>query len=273
MPRAAVTVLQRPPYHGDKMMAALAGLGYRVQGQPLDNPQPGDVLVCWNRHESRDAPAQAHEKAGGAVLVVENGYFGRNFCGSEWYAMAWGQHNGAGAWPAGSAARWASFAIDLKPWKTKGEEIVILASRNMGSAALREPQGWSERMATVLRGQTGRQVRVRKHPGPQYVVPPVSLEDDLANAWAAVTWGSSAGLKALVLGVPVFHGFPKWIGAGAARRVDEWINGRFLGDRAPMLSRVAAAMWSIEEIESGEAFRCLLRSASTSCAGMAARSA
>ena len=258
MPRAAVLVLKRPPYHGDKMMVALGRLGYQTFDHPLENPQPGDVLVTWNRHESRDAPVKQHEKAGGAVLVVENGYFGRNFCGSEWYALAWGQHNGAGKWPPGNAARWAAMGMDLKPWKTGGEEIVVLASRNMGSKICREPQGWSVHIAATLRAETGRKVRIRQHPGPQYAVPPVSLEDDLANAWAAVTWGSSAGLKALVLGVPVFHGFPKWIGAGAARRIDEWASGKFLRDRLSPLSRVATAMWSIEEIESGKAFRCLL---------------
>ena len=107
---------------------------------------------------------------------------------------------------------------------------------------------------------TGMPVRIRKHPGPQYAVPEVSLEDDLANAWAAVTWGSSAGLKAICMGVPVFHGFPNWIGASAASRIG---GQRFMGDRSPMLHRLATAMWSVDEIKSGAAFECLLSRTST----------
>ena len=106
MPRAAVLVLQRPPYYGDKMGAALAGMGYDVEYQPLENPLPGDVIVTWNRHASRDAPVAEHERAGGTVLVVENGYFGRNFRGSEWYALAKWHHNGAGEWPPGAGRIW-----------------------------------------------------------------------------------------------------------------------------------------------------------------------
>lgn len=237
------------------MASALEGLGYKCSFKPLTNPQPGDVLVTWNRHESRDEPVKEHEKAGGSVLVVENGYFGRNFGGTEWYALAKGQHNGAGEWPEGDAARWESLGIELKPWKKDGKEIVILASRGMGSAKCREPKGWADRML-ALANKAGVPARIRKHPGPQYAVPPVSLEDDLANAWAAVTWGSSAGLKALAMGVPVFNGFKDWIGAGAS--MASFTEGRILGDRRPVFHRVATAMWSIEEIASGKAFRCLL---------------
>lgn len=257
MPRACVLVLQRPPYYGDLMMQVLEGMGYTVTDRPFGAVKPGDVMVTWNRHRQRDAPIREHEAQGGTVVVVENGYFGRNFRGSEWYALALDQHNGAGRWPAGDKARWASFGVSIEPWRTGGHDIVVLASRGMGSEGCREPAGWSDRVAEALRAK-GWPVRIRRHPGPQARCDEASLEDDLADAWAAVTWGSTAGLKALTLGVPVFHGFPDWIGAGAARRYADDLPERYLGERAPMFERVATAMWSREEIESGKAFRCLL---------------
>lgn len=215
------------------------------------------MLVLWNRHRHHEATAAAYEAAGATVLIVENGYFGRNFNGTEWYAIARSQHNGAGTWPDGDAARWASLRVELQPWRN-GNEIVVLATRHMGSEQCREPQGWSEKIAERLRKETDRPVRIRAHPGPQKVPPKVSLEDDLSDAWAAVTWGSSAGLRALALGVPVFHGFPRWIGASAAHPVGHAIEDRWTGDREPMFHRVATAMWSRGEIENGDAFRCLL---------------
>lgn len=255
--RAAVLVIQRPPYHGNLMIAALQGMGYRVGCRTLPDVRPGDVLVTWNRHFQRERDVTAHERGGGTVLVVENGYFGRNFRGSEWYALARGQHNGAGEWPEGDEARWRSLGVELQPWR-QGREIVVLASRGMGSPLCREPKGWSERVADELRKVTDRPVRIRAHPGPQKAPPRVPLADDLADAWAAVTWGSSAGLQALVLGVPVFHGFPRWIGAGAALPWGSDIEAPFRGNREPMFRRVATAMWSREEIADGTAFSCHL---------------
>lgn len=258
MNRAVVNVLRRPPYYGHVFAASLERLGYAVQGEPLSNPKRGDLYVTWNRHERRDGAVKAHEAAGGSVLVVENGYFGRNFNGAEWFALAMGQHNGAGRWPEGDAQRWESLGVELKPWRKGGDEIVILASRGMGSMRCREPKGWSEWAAKELARESGLRTRIRSHPGAQAQCVTGDLETDLANARAVVTWGSTAGLKALTFGVPVFYGFHDWIGAGAARKVGHWRKGPFLGDRAPTFHRVATAMWSLEEIASGKALQCLL---------------
>ena len=75
MKRAAILVLQRPPYYGHDMAAALVRMGYRTQFHPLDNPRPGDVMVTWNRHETRDRPVKAHEAAGRPVKAA----MGRGF--------------------------------------------------------------------------------------------------------------------------------------------------------------------------------------------------
>ena len=250
MPSSNVRVLRRPPYYGDRIEAGLQRLGYT----PGTTPRRGDVLVLWNRYPRDERLARTYEKVGGSVVVVENGYFGRNFNGTEWYAVAKGQHGGAGQWPEGSRARWASLGIDLKPWRPGGDEIVILASRGMGSALCAQPPGWLERITAELKYRTKRPVRVRAHPGPQADCSMASLEEDLASAHAAVTWASGAGLKALALGVPVFNASTHWIGAGAARPIGHDIEGPFLGDRGPMFHNVATAMWSLAEIESGEAF-------------------
>jgi hypothetical protein len=139
-----------------------------------------------------------------------------------------------------------------------GREIVVLATRGMGSERVREPDQWSRRIAAEIGRRSGRPVRLRPHPGPQGTVPRIPLDEDLADAYAAVTWASSAGLKALAMGVPVFHGLSGWIGAAASRLVAGDMENRFTGDRDPVFHQVAAAMWTLPEIDSGEAFRCLL---------------
>ena len=258
MSRAAVLSQWRPPYNGDRFASGLRALGYQVSDKADPRPTAGDVLVIWNRLGFFEPAAVRYEAAGAHVIVVENGYLGRQWRGSTWYAMARGEHNGCGTWPAADPQRWQSFGIDLPPWDTQGHEIVILAQRGIGSGAVRQPQGWSESARRWLIKTTSRPIRVRSHPGSQKAKPPVTLERDLSNAWAVVTWGSSAGLSAITLGIPVFHGLAGWIGATAARPFGHDIEDPFRGDPAPMFHRLATAMWSVEEIESGEAFRKLL---------------
>ena len=258
MNSACIRVLHRPPYYGDVMSEALNRMGYRIVTTPERRPSKGDVLVLWNRYPRDEAYTRLYDAAGARIIVIENGYFGRNFLGSEWYAVALSQHNGAGSWPAADAERWNAMPVEVEPWRRGGSEIVLLATRGMGSNITREPMGWLRRVELSLRGSTHRKIRVRAHPGPQAAVPKVSLKDDLKDAWAAVTWGSSAGLKAIAMGVPVFHGLPDWIGKAAAMPFSLCPDTRFLGDREPMFHGVASAMWSLAEIKTGKAFRCLL---------------
>jgi len=240
------------------MFTALQGMGYTSHTRPRDLPRLGDVLVLWNRYPHDESLAHAFEKVGGHVIVVENGFFGRDFKGSEWYAMARSQHNGAGEWPDGDKDRWLKLGVKLAPWRQGGNEIVILASRGLGSRAVAEPSDWLHKTGYDLLRRTRRPIRVRKHPGPQANCSTVSLKADLVNAHAVVTWGSGAALKALTMGIPVFYGFDKWIGADAARPLKHDLEDPFLDDREPMFHRVATAMRSLDEIKNGEAFRCLL---------------
>jgi hypothetical protein len=99
-------------------------------------------------------------------------------------------------------------------------------------------------------------VRIRLHPGMNDCVP---LEEDLKNASAVITWASGAAIKALLLGVPVFHSFDLWIGRKCAASTLEFPE-RYFSDEArdAMLNDVISAMWTGEEISTGVAFEHLL---------------
>jgi len=86
---------------------------------------------------------------------------------------------------------------------------------------------------------------------------------DLAGAWATVIWSSSAGAHSLIAGVPVVCEAPHWICEIAAANRIEWIDQLprmlFSGNtREAALQLLAWAIWSVEEIESGVAFKHLL---------------
>ncbi len=231
--------------------AGLAKCGFIVQME-LGSPRERDCLIIWNRHRYSGL-ARQFEAVGARVIVAENGWLNAAD-GTKRIALQLGHHNGAGIWYEGPEDRWSPLGIDLKPWRADGAHFLVLAQRGIGEAGIAQPRGWAESVASQLRSRTSRQVIVRPHPGNHE--PP--LEPDWTRCWAAVTWASGAGIKALIAGIPVFYGLDKWIGAPAALPVTADIERPFLGDRLPMLRRLAWAQFGLDEIATGEPFAGLL---------------
>lgn len=236
LPRALNLLRPEPQFRRDCFTEGLRAAGFDVVDQ-IDRPAPDDLVLLWNRRSSGHAEAQRFRN----VLVAENAYVRL----SGWYALARDHHGGLGSWPVGGPERWASFGIQPQPWRT-GREVVVLAQRSIGEPGIASPRGWEAEIARKVKG------RIRAHPARGEGVP---LEQDLAHARCAVTWGSSAGIQALIMGVPVFYGLRGWVGAPAARQVDEIKSGPLCDDaaRLRMLERLAWAQSPFSEIRSGEA--------------------
>jgi hypothetical protein len=246
---------ETPHYRRDCFREGLGRLGFRTGVDPLITPTPRDVLLLWNRGPAREVLAERYEKAGAKVLIAENGYCGRDVAGRQLYALALWQHAGAGEWFVGDEDRWSKLNMQCQPWRSSGKEIVLLPQRGIGNPKYAMPKDWVKNVTARLKLVTDRPIVVREHPGKDRTDPMPALK----NAWAAVTWASGAGIKAIVGGVPVFHDAPHWIGAPAAKFGIEDIENPFLGDRMPMLHRLSYAQWTLQEIQMGEAFRWLLR--------------
>lgn len=253
---ARACVLFRPTvaYRREVFQSGLRRLGYEVVERPLSIPNSDDLLVMWNRSPHEEAYAQRYERAGAKLVVCENGYIGKDADGHKLFAMALNHHNGVGKWICGNLKRWTYI---LSEWRTQGDFILLLPQRGIGERGVAMDRYWPQTVAKRLSSLTKRPIRVRPHPG----IAKTDPYDALKGAWAAVTWGSGAAIKALYAGVPVFHELRQWIGAPAATYLEKGVDVErpFLGDRTPMFERLAWAQWSLKEIESGEAFACLLR--------------
>lgn len=249
--RALNTLSDGPNYRKEFFTAGLRAAGADVVAS-LQDPRPGDVLLVWNRHGSKNALAQHFERAGAKVLVCENGYLGKVWQGKKWFALALGHHAGAGEWNPGGPERWDSWGAEMEPWRDGGTETIVLAQRGIGEPGIASPEHWAERTRNRVGG------RIRVHPGANQ--PTVTLQDDLKNASCVVTWHSGAALLALLMGVPVFYGFPQWIGAGAGRPIEEFERGPRCDDaaRLAMFQRLAWAQWTDEEVRNGDPFKHLL---------------
>lgn len=212
-------------------------------------PEAGDLLVIWNRYGASNEMANHFESRGARVLVVENGYLGKAWRAGKWFSMAVGHHAGAGTWVERGPSRWDSWGVELAPWREGGHDTVILGQRSIGEPGIASPRGWED--STVRRLCCG---RIRAHPGK--LVGPVPLEQDLCDAARVVTWHSAAALQALMWGIPVWYDFPQWVGAGAARPLSDWGKEPDLRSddrRLAMFRRLAWSVWSVEEVERGNA--------------------
>lgn len=252
---ACLLIREMPWYRRSAFEAGLRSVGYMVDAKW--RPAPDNVLVIWNRYGNYDHIAREYEKAGGRVIVAENGYLGREWNDGYWYAVSRALHNTRSDFQLGDESRISEIGITIEPWRKGGKEIVILETRGIGPNSVREPLGWSRDIFTKLKRTSNIPVRIRKHPGENKNV--VSLYDDLKDAYAVVTWGSGGALKAITWGIPVFFGYPGWIGAESAHPLSVDLENRYTGSRMETLRRIAWGMWNTTEIERGAPFTWLLR--------------
>ena len=228
----------------------LQSLGYQVVERPKDDPSADDLLVLWNRLPTHDKFAREYERAGARVVVFEHSWTGQEGV----YACCLEHHNGAGIWHVGQETRWPSFGIDVKPWRTSGEHVLVIPQRGMGVPPIAMPRGWTTDIATRLAAKTKRPIVIRY---PQDRIHPI--EPEFRDAHAIVTWASGGAVKAIINGYPVFYEMPHWIGAYAAIHGIESLECPYLGERETFLHRLSWAMWRTHEIADGTCLKCLLR--------------
>jgi len=125
-------------------------------------------------------------------------------------------------WQSATPARWQQIkqdlGIELKPWRTDGEHILICLQRNGGwSMAGLDVMTWCNDVVKDIKLRTNKPIVIRTHPGDkraqQYIrTAPrgvtISTADsiikDFENCWACITYNSSPGVAAAVEGIPVF---------------------------------------------------------------------
>lgn len=255
--KAFCLIRDQPVYRRGAFLSGLKAAGFETRHGPPQDVEAGDVLVMWNRYADNHAAATRFEEAGGSVLIAENGYLGVDRSDRRRYALARDGHNGSGFWYVGSEARFPALDVKLQPWRwgDSAGHILVCPNRSFGRPGYIMPPTWPEDVARRIRKFTQRTVRIRPHPGNN--LPKKPLAEDLENAHAVVIWSSSAGVEALMAGVPVFCEAPAWICKSAASKDLRSIDSPNLTEREPVLERLAWAQWHVDEIAAGLPFQVL----------------
>ena len=103
--RAINRIRRTPHYRRGAFEAGIIAAG--LTPCPVDRPAKytsDDVLIIWNRYGQNQIDADEVERIGGKVIVVENGYMGKDKIVIQYYAMARGEHNGGKTAPLEKAA-------------------------------------------------------------------------------------------------------------------------------------------------------------------------
>ena len=239
--KVIMRIRREPTYRREAFESGFKRLGYTVCDGSRDSRDwmpsgPDDVLCVWNRKQGTDEKlCDTFEARGGTVIVVENGYLQK--VDKSHFAVSVHGHNGSGWSPIGPEDRFTRLGFPLKDPVVRDGYLLIVGQRGIGSRLMASPPLWAEKQVAGFRGSR-EVVKLRVHPGNW--APKVPLLDDLAGARAVRIWSSSAGVLALVEGLPVSYCAPHWICAGE--------------NREAALHRMSHGQWTVEEVASGEPF-------------------
>jgi hypothetical protein len=170
--------------------------------------------------------------------------------------------------------KWNTFStannVELKPWRTEGNHILLLAQRPKGWNMQGHNQSrWIAKTITKIRKHSDRPIVVRMHPGDgtrfeqikllkeQYgdsisISEKGNIREDLVNCWAAVGYNSTPNVVAAIEGIPVFisESTCSWA-TDIANLSLSAIENPLCPDRTQWINKIANIHWSNYEVESG----------------------
>lgn len=220
---------------------------------------PADVGVTFGtrKRQVRLADArwkmlQAHKRAGSRVVIIESGFMKPE----TYWSVGWDNINGRADFNNRnmSGDRFAALDIELAPWKTGGQYVLLCGQRPHGSGAINLGNygAWEAETLRRIRDR-GYVALIRPHPGVSKT--PLSLERQLDGASVCVTWNTNAAVQAVMAGVPSIaldEGSVAWAVSG--HTLDDLASPPRPANRVQWARDLAYAQWTVAEIGSGEAW-------------------
>lgn len=170
--------------------------------------------------------------------------------------------------------KWQQFSswhgVELKPWRTQGNHVLLLCQRPKGFNMFTDQASWVETTINSIRAHTDRPIVARMHPGDGArekqidrirklfgnlvtIDTNANIRDALVNCWCTVGYNSTPNVVAAIEGVPGYIEDPQhsWAADVAFRNLAD-INSPPLADRSEWIHRIANIHWSNHEVISGQ---------------------
>jgi hypothetical protein len=173
-------------------------------------------------------------------------------------------------------SRWIKISrnlnLNLKPWRTSGNHILLCLQRNGGwSMGGVSSIDWMNLTIASIRKYSNRPIVVRAHPGDKKIKSILkinhknvllstkeNLVDDLRGAWATVVYNSSPSVASIIEGVPAFltDTIPQHSQSFDVANTDiSNIENPVMPNRQAWVERLAMCHWNFDELKSGEAWQ------------------
>ena len=159
--------------------------------------------------------------------------------------------------------------LQLQPWRAQGDHVLVCLQRDGGwSMKGTDMTAWTVNTVRRLRELTSRPIVIRAHPkhridlsvlsdltGVRQSLHGTDLTQDLAGAWAAVFYNSSASVAAVLAGIPVFATDDDCVAWRMANPDLAQIEDPRMPAREQWLYDLSAAHWTDAESRSGAIYR------------------
>lgn len=177
--------------------------------------------------------------------------------------------------------KWDKFStwhnVQLKPWRTTGNHILVLAQRPKGFNMFTDQDEWLAKTISTIRQYSQRPIMVRMHPGDgtrfkqieklqKRYGSSISISDHdnirgaLENCWCSVGYASTPNVVSAIEGIPVYVEEPDKSWAKDICFTDlSLIENPPLPDRKTWIHKIAAIHWSNDEVKSGQLWSAIKR--------------
>jgi len=265
------------PVHDRVLKAFYDGCPVEKKAKSVFEYEPSDVAVIFGVHKSkvpksfpRGEVFRQQRTKNLDVIVLETGYINRGDGENHHYAAGFNGLNGRADFRnrGMSDDRVKKLGVNLKPWRKDGNHVLLCGQVPWDASVemCHDYPGWLHHTAWQIKYQTKREIRFRPHPLAD--LPPirgcthskVTIQEDLKDCWAVVTYNSNSSVEAVLEGIPAFT-----FDAGAMAKdvSSQWLQELerpYMPTREAWLNDLAYTQWTIPEFSSGEAWRHLFRS-------------
>ena len=231
--------------------------------------RPCDLAVTWSIYKTRLPSTKNREvihreqkSLGKKVIVIEKGYINRN----KYYSVGYDSQNGWANFRNKDmpSDRFHALGVELKEYRKRGSHILLCGQVPWDTSVQHlDYEEWCRSIVGEIKKHTNRPIIFRPHPLAAGAFTQIAgaktsnkktLEEDLEDCWAAVSYNSNALVLAAIKGIPIFACSD---GSMALEISEDFVDldNPKLYNREQWAYNIAYSQWTLDEMRSGRTWK------------------